>query len=356
MKEFKLGEYLLSETKPPIFLAEIGGFFGQDIKLAKEMIGKVISISRKVPHQPVVLKTEILHDPEICLPGELQETYCSKAGIVKKENYRALIDRKCLPLSEYALLFAFCRQQSMDFLVSVYDFVGADFAVEQGSVALKIASANIVHIPLIRHCAAKGLPLVIDTGRASLAEVERAYDTAQEAGCKHIILEHSPDGHPALPEAHNLKILETYRQIFSCPVGLSDHHTGIEMLIMALALGAQIIEKGVHVDAQALDIDISHTMEMNDLETVLSTLYNCWQAMGLTRRPPNMEIKGVIGTSQRQGLVARKDLKAGSEINLENIRFAFPCLGVPVQDWDKIRNRHLVRDIKAGEPIIWQDV
>ena len=79
------------------------------------------------------------------------------------------------------------------------------------------------------------------------------------------MIQHSPDGHPALPKAHNLRIFQTYLEAFGLPVGLSDHHVGVEMLYMAIALGAAVLEKGVHVDADELDQDISHSMALADL-------------------------------------------------------------------------------------------
>jgi len=350
---FSLGGYEVSDAAAPIFLSEIGGFFGQDFDLAREMIRQVIEAGRQVPQQPMILKTEILHDAEICLPGDLMETYASKDGRVKRENYRALIERKVFPLAHYARLFDYCREADMPFIVSVYDFTGADFAAECGAAALKIASSNVVHIPLIRHCASKGLPMLIDTGRAGIGEVNAAISAARSAGCRDIVLQHSPDGHPALPKAHNLRILQTYRQAFGLPVSLSDHHVGIEMLYLSLALGASVLEKGVHVKPDELEIDISHSMDMKDLPRVLRTVHDCWLALGAPARDPNMIIEGVLGSSQRQCLVAKRDLAPGDGITLETVRFAFPCLGIPVQHFDLVEDWEITVPVAAGKPIGW---
>lgn len=355
-RSFSIGPYLLSSETPPVFLAEIGGFFGQDLALARQMISSIIAVGKAVPYQPMVLKTEILHDANICLPGDTLETYAAKDGRVKQENYRALIERKVVSLAQYGELFALCRDQGMPFCVSVYDFAGADFAVDAGAAALKIASSNIVHIPLIRHCAGKGLPLVIDSGRSTIAEVHRAVETAQASGCHNIVLEHSPDGHPALPKAHNLRVLQTYTQAFGLPVGLSCHHTGLEMLYLSIALGATVLEKGVHVAPDDLDIDISHTMDLKDLKSVLESVYASWQALGKPARDLKTPIEGVLGTSQRQCLIARKRLVPGDAIGLEAVGFAFPRLGIGVEHWDLVQGWRLTRDVAPGQPIRWEDV
>jgi sialic acid synthase SpsE len=339
-----------------LFFAEIGSYFNGDVALAGNMIKQVLAARKAVPHQPLALKTEILNDAEICLPGDTIENYAAKDGRVRQENYRALIERKVVPLEKYADLFKLCTDAGVPLVVSVYDFVATDFAARHGASALKIPSSNLVHVPLIRYVAGKGLPMVIDTGRSTIAEVHRAVAIARAAGCADIVIQHSPDGHPALPKAHNLRIFQTYLEAFGLPVGLSDHHVGVEMLYMAIALGATVLEKGVHVDAEELDQDISHSMALADLPQVMRKVHECWQAMGKPARDPKDRIEGVIGTSQRQCLVAKRDLVAGDTISFDNVRFAFPCRGIPVEHWDLVEGWRLTSEIPAGRPLQWTHV
>lgn len=354
--ERKLGKFMVGQSHPPIFFAEVGSYYNGDYALAESMIASVIKAIKLVPHQPAILKTEILNNPEICLKSEVEETYTNKTGAIKKENYRTLIERKVMSLDNYKKLFKFIKDSGIDFVVSVYDFEAADFAKEQGAAALKIASSNIVHIPLIRHVATLGLPVVVDTGRSSLAEVYNAVSNLRKFSCSNIIVQHSPDGHPALPKAHNLKMLQTYQQCFNLPTGLSDHYIGTEMLYMSIALGACVLEKGLNFDPNDLDQDISHSMSFEALPGVLQSVYDCWQALGKTERNFNDKIEGVIGASQRQCLVAKSDLKPGDKISLEKVRFAFPCLGIPVEHWDIVNGREILSAIEQNTPIEWEDV
>lgn len=355
-REVKIGNIPVGSHVPPVFFAEIGSYFNGDQGLAKKMIEDVIEASKKIPNQPLVLKTEILDNPEICLKSDVQETYASKDGRIKKESYRELIERKVMPIDKYKDLFKVCVDNKVPFVVSVYDFFAADFAKDHGASSLKIASANVVHVPLIRHVAKLGLPMVIDTGRTTISEVFRAVNTAREAGCEDIIIQHSPDGHPASPKAHNLRIMQTYAQAFGLPVGLSDHYTGVEMLYASIALGASVLEKGVHVDPDELDQDISHTMDLADLPEVLQKTFDCWTALGSYERDKNAVIDGVIGTSQRQCLVAKKPLSKGDVINLDTVRFAFPCLGIAVENWDLVQGWVVDEEIPKDEPIRWKNV
>lgn len=356
VREFKLGGFDVSRSAPPIFFAEVGSYFNGDAGLAMQLFEKIVAVRDAVPGAPVVLKTEILDDPEICLPGDLVESYVDKAGNVKRENYRELIERKAMPLADYRPLFAYCRTNNMPTVVSVYDFKAADFSAAEGAAGLKIASANIVHLPLIEHVASLGLPMVIDSGRSSLQEVARAVECARAAGCADIIVQHSPDGHPARPEAHNLRILQSYDQCFGLPTGLSDHYVGVEMLYMAIALGACVLEKGLYFNPDELDQDISHSMSIASFEAVLRTTLDCWTALGNTWRNKGVAITGNIGSSQRQGLVARRDLKPGDAVALENVRFAFPALGIGAEHWPIVKSWRLGTAVAQGQPIGWKDV
>jgi sialic acid synthase SpsE len=355
-RRFAIGQYDLSPDCPPLFFAEIGSYFNGDVALAAQMITSILDAQQRVPEQPVALKTEILNDPEICLPGDTMETYASKDGRTRQENYRELIERKVVSLEAYAQLFKLATDRKVPLVVSIYDFVATDFAVKHGAAALKIPSSNLVHIPLIRHAAGKGLPLVIDTGRATIGEVHRAVATARAAGCEDIVIQHSPDGHPALPKAHNLRILQTYLTTFGLPVGLSDHHVGLEALYLSIALGATVLEKGVHVAAEELDQDISHSAAIDDLPRILRSVQESWQAMGKPARNPTTKIEGVIGTSQRQCFVAKQDLKPGDVISFDTVRFAFPCKGIPVEHWDLVAGWELTSPVTAGSPLQWHNV
>src|SRR6185503_4308518 len=175
-----------------------------------------------------------------------------------------------------------CRACGLPIVMSVYDAAGADFAVANGVHALKIASSNITHVPLIRHVAAFGVPLLIDTGRATMAEIDRAVRTAREAGATALILEHSPDGHPARPDKHNLRTIATLGQAFGVPVGLSDHFSGTQMMHVALGLGAALLERNIVEADGLLEQDHAFASPIAEVEGgLLEALYSSWLALGL---------------------------------------------------------------------------
>ncbi len=351
-----LGTIPVGPKHPPVFLAEIGTFFGQDIEEARRMTRRILTAREACPQTPLILKGEVLHDANVCLDDDTMEPYVAKDGTLRRERYRELVERKVVPLDRYRELFNIAREHGLPFVLSVYDFVGADFAAAVGAAAIKIASANLTHIPLIRHAAKLGLPLLLDTGRAEMDEVARAVNTARKAGCKDLIVEHSPDGHPAPPENHNLLLLDTYAHAFQAPVGLSDHFQGELMLYLAVALGTSLVEKGVVADVGALDQDVAHAMALDDLPHVLKTVHDTWIALGEPVRPLSQTIRGNIGTSQRSGLVAKRTLCPGDRVNFDTVGFAWPMKGIPAFHWDTVDDWEVVTALPSGTPIRWSDV
>ena len=334
--------------RPPVVLPDIGTFFNQDMQLAEKLLHAVANQGGAR-----YIKGEILHDADICLPTDTTEQYLDNDAETRQENYRALIERKTVGLEHYRELFAHCRDLNLGLVLSVYDIEGADFASEIGACALKIASTNVVHAPLIRHCARLGLPLIIDTGKATLAEAQRAVSWAMDAGLRELVVEYSPPAPPAPLERHNLQILPDLRKLFGLPVGLSDHHHGEEMLYAATALGARVLEKGLCGRNPGSDQDVYHALHIDRLSEVIDLCHNVHAALGDSHAayapPPERP-------AARMGLVAVKDLQPGEELTLENVRFAFPTLGIPVEKWDDVAGSKVSHEVAANTPLKWKDV
>lgn len=337
-------EDVIQCTRPPVLLPDIGTFFNQDVVLALTMVEAVKQAGARY------IKGEVLHDARICLATDVAEQYLGHDAQPVRENYRQLIERKTLPLKQYEQIFAPARTLGLGLVLSVYDQTGADFAKHIGACALKIASTNVVHAPLIRYCAESGLPLIIDTGKASLDEVLRAIQWAQQAGAHRLILEYSPPAPPASVTQHNLRVFDKLAEVFDGPLGLSDHHAGEEMLYAATVLGCRVLEKGLCSDVQSSDQDVFHALPLAKLGEVITKSRNIHSALGDAHAaftPP------AARPAARMCIVAARDLAAGDRIDISTVRFAFPTLGIPVEDWDQVNRLHLKTAIAAGQPIEW---
>jgi sialic acid synthase SpsE len=347
-KKFRIGKHEVFPGAVPLLLPDIGTFFNQDMNLATEMIYALGDLGLPV------IKGEILHTPEICLPDSGDEVFWGHvSGKEKREHYRSLIERKVLPLSSYEKLFRRCFELGMDVVVSVYDFEGARFAKDIGVAALKIASSNITHQPLIEYVAGLGLPVIIDTGHSTLEEIARAVDWARDAGQESLIVEHSPLAPPNEVGQQNLRFMSTLGNTFAVPFGLSDHHDGDEMLYAAAALGASVIEKGVRPEGLGDEQDAAHALSINQVKVVYSKIQNIHAAMGSGVRTLRRNREKY---RSRMGLIARRDLNVGDRISLDTVSFAFPARGIMVEHWREVVGWSLTTPIRAGEAVGWQDI
>jgi len=345
MNTVHLGKVPVGDPHPVVLVAETGTFFNQDIGLAREFLTRVSEAG--VP----VFKTEILHDPDVCLrESGLNITFNHATG-KQVESYRQLIERKTVPLAEYAKLFAHCRELDLPFVASVYDRAGVDFLVREGGAAIKIARHNMAHHPLIADSARTGLPLIFDAGLVYLDELAHAVRIARAEGAP-VIINHHPGPNPTPAEKQNLRVMQTWKQTFDCPVGLSCHYRGDEILFAAVGAGANLIEKGVVDDNTRVEQDVVSALNLAELKNFHDRLLRCSAALG-DRFPQIAEPRDL---NTRKGLVATRAIAADETLSPENTGFAWPPQGVKSEHWEVVAGQTAARAIDAGEPIRWEDV
>lgn len=337
----------------PLMLPDIGTYFNQDMQLAESLIDELVAAG------VTTIKGEILSNPDICLDAHNsgnEKYWGHQSNQHQEENYRALIERKVVSLDAYQTLFEYAQSQGMDVVVSVYDFEGADFAKKMGCKAIKVASSNITHQPLIEYIAKLELPMIVDTGHSSLEEISRAINWAQDANENHevdLLVEHSPKGPPASVSEQNLKFMQTMGNAFHLPVGLSDHHAGNEMLLAATAMGALVLEKGVCPDAMGDEQDGGHALPISQVGATLSQINMIADALGDGIRHLERSRDKYVS---RMGLVTKQRLTAGAELSLETVSFAFPAKGIKSEYWDEVRGMTLNKNLDIGQVIHWSDV
>lgn len=332
----------------PIFLPDIGTFFNQDIELAKSLVRQLADSG------VTVIKGEILHDANICLPSDVNEQYFGKESHqVIYENYRELIERKTVSLDDYREIFHYAQSLNLKIVLSVYDFIGADFAKELNCFAIKVATSNITHQPLIHYIAKLQLPMIIDTGGSSLEEILRAVSWAKEAGNNDLLIEHSPPAPPNDVALHNLSFMNTIAKSTGLPIGLSDHHSAEEMLYAATALGALVLEKGVCDDYLGDEQDSAHAIKISDVETTVSKIRNIAKALGTGYRElPRLGRK----IPARMGIITKQTMRKGDKLTLNNVSFAFPAKGIGTESWQHIESKTVNEDLAVGDIIQWRHI
>lgn len=345
MTSIRFGSREIGDGFPPLFVAELGTCHNGSVEVAK------VNATAAVAAGADCVKTELFYETEIAHPSA-RKTY-----EIRGRHYEcSLIDhmRECqLTLPQHREIKEHVDTLGVPFMATAHDFERVDFMVDIGAEAVKIASPDIVHVPLIRYAAKSGLTLFLDTGGAYQHEVEMAVRIARDAGCERLVVNHNPAGHPAPAERHDLRIIQRFKELFGCPVGIADHYDGYEMAPLAVAVGANVVEKPVSEDRFIEKCEHIWAVSRADLPAFVASLRTAWLALGHTERQGT----GLrMESPHRVALVANRKLAAGEAISLDTVRFGKPRLGIGVEHWDLVEGWHLLRPLEEGAYVQWTDI
>jgi pseudaminic acid synthase len=248
-------------------------------------------------------------------------------------------------------LKAIADQLGLDLFSSAFDHTAVDFLEEMGVPAHKVASFEIVDIPLIEKIARTGKPLLISTGMATLAEIEEAMLAARRTGAKQIALLKCTSAYPAPPEEMNLQTIPHLAGAFHVPVGLSDHTLGIAVPIAAVALGACIVEKHFTLSRSIPGPDSVFSLEPQEFKAMVDAIRTAEKALGEVHYGASeQEAKSRIF---RRSLFVVKDIRAGEVFTEESIRSIRPGHGLPPKHLTDVLGRRAAKDIVSGTPLSW---
>lgn len=222
--------------------------------------------------------------------------------------------------------------------------------------SIKIASADVDHWPLIRMAARTGMCIQLDTGNASLGEVEQAVEICNLEGNQNIIIHNCPSGYPARLESINLKMITTLKQMFPCyPIAYSDHTPGWDMDVAAVALGANLLEKTITTDRTIKSTEHIFSLEPEEMKAFVQTIREVEIAMGNPRRVLSLEEKQARRNVRRSTFIKQK-MKKGDRIGLEQVDFRRPGFGISPKRFESMVGMRLVRDLSPGHQLDYKDV
>jgi len=241
------------------------------------------------------------------------------------------------------------------FFSTPFDEETTDFLDSLGVPVFKIASSDITHVPLLRHIATKGKPIFLSTGMSFLSEVGDALQVLRSSGANEILLMHCVSAYPTPPQNMNLRALETLRSYFELSVGLSDHSEGILFPLIAVALGAVVIEKHFTLDKQLPGADHKCSMDPSDLKQLVQNLREVELSLGDGRkRPSDIEEEGrLLG---RRSIVAAVDIRAHETIAPWMLAFKRPGSGLEPRFSEKIAGMTARRNICKDTILQWEDL
>jgi len=238
---------------------------------------------------------------------------------------------------------------SIDLFSTPFDKTAVDFLETMNVPAYKIASLEIVDIPLIEYIAAKSKPIIMSTGTATLEEIKEAVKTVKKAGGTQLALLKCTSAYPAPPEEMNLRTIPHLAATFKVPVGISDHSLSVSIPAAAVALGACLVEKHFTLSRSLPGPDSSFSLEPHEFKAMVNAVRTAEKALGkISYETLGEESKSLV---YRRSLYVVKDIEAGDLFTEENIRSIRPGNGLHPRYFNKVLGRKASREIQRGTPL-----
>ena len=269
------------------------------------------------------------------------------AGMTLHELYR----KACTPYEWHHALFARARELGVTLFSSPFDETAVDLLASLDAPAYKIASFELVDLPLIAYTANRGKPLIMSTGIASLGEIQDAVTTARENGSPQVALLHCVSDYPAQIADANVATVPHLGAAFQCVSGLSDHTPGTAAAVASIALGGAIIEKHFTLSRAENGPDAAFSLEPHEFEALVTDCRNAWKAVG--RISYDLHGGERANVKFRRSLYVVADVAAGAELNRLNIRSIRPGFGLPPRHLPQVLGKRATRDLKRGERLSW---
>lgn len=266
-----------------------------------------------------------------------------------------ILSRRCMSRDEWHAIKLLCDDLGVTFFATATFEDEVEFLSELNVDTIKICSGDVDCFPIIRTCAKRGFCLQIDTGNATIGEVERAVDAALEEGCDRLVIHNCPSGYPARLESINLRIIPTLKSMFGFPVAFSDHTPGWEMDIAAVALGADMVEKTITLDRTIRSPEHSFSLEPGDMRNFVESIRNLEKALGSARRimPPEERKRA---KAVRRSIVLSRDVESGESVTEDVLTYARPGDGLRPELAGLILGFRFNKALKKGHMLSLRDI
>lgn len=324
-----------------IIIAEAGVNHNGDIELAKKLIDEAkIAGADFVKFQTAVNPTS-----KYAPKAEYQKR---ETGADETQLQMALKLR--LNLDQHYELYEYCNKVGISYLSTAFDITSVHFLDSLNLPFWKIPSGEITNLPYLLEIARTHKPIVMSTGMAEMDEIETTIAILKENGAGEITLLQCHTDYPTMMENVNLRAMNTLKEKFHLPVGLSDHSIGIEVPIAAVAMGATVIEKHFTLDRNMYGPDHKASIEPEGLQAMIKGIRNIEVALGDGKKVCSpSEKKNIIVA--RKSIVAKRDIKKGEELTEDNITTKRPGNGVSAMRWFEVLGTKAVRDFGEDELI-----
>jgi N-acetylneuraminate synthase len=346
IKTIRFGGRLVGPGQPPFIVAEMSGNHNGSLERAL----KIVDAAADAGAHAVKIQTYTADTMTLNLNRGAFMIRDPKS-LWKGYSLHKLYQRAFTPWKWHTAIFDRCRKRGLIGFSTPFDMSAVKFLESLHVPLYKVASFENIDLPLIRKIASLQKPVIISTGMASAAEIDEAVQAARAAGAKELVLLKCTSSYPASPKESNLRTIPHLRELFHCPVGLSDHTLGMGASIAAIALGACVLERHFTLSRADGGVDSAFSLEPHELKQLVIESRVAWEALGGIHYGPTQSERGSL--QHRRSLYITKDVKAGEKLTRANLRSVRPGLGLPPKYFDMVLGKRANRDLRRGTPLKW---
>lgn len=347
MNEFKIKNRIIGPGHPVYVIAEMSGNHAGSIDRALE----IIHAAKESGADCVKIQT---YTPDTITMDCDNKYFHIGDGTWAGENLYQLYGKAYTPWEWQGRLKEEADKVGIDFFSTPFDNTSVDFLEEIGVEFYKIASFELVDIPLIKYVASKNKPIIMSTGMATLEEITEAVDAIRSMGNNQLALLRCASAYPAITGEMNLATMMDMGAKFDVPVGLSDHSLGSVGAVTAAALGGSIIEKHFCLSREIENPDSGFSMEPEEFAAMIRDIRQAETAIGSVSYGPTSQEQSNLPF--RKSIFVNKDIQAGEAFTAENIRVIRPSYGLKPKHYEEVLGKCASHDLKRGEPLSWDDV
>ena len=354
MKTVSFGDKKIGEGHPCFIVMEAGPTHN-GLEMAKRLVKEAADAGADAvkfqildPERLVADKTQPFSF-EILVDRETGETKTVSAPLYDLLKSRSMEKDEWRELKKYSdsLGLAFFATVAFEDEIELLEELKCD--------SIKIASADVNHLPLIRRAARSGMCIQLDTGNSTLGDIEKAVDAIRAEGNENIVIHQCPSGYPARLDSVNLRIIPTLKQMFGYPAAYSDHVPGWEMDIAAVAMGADMVEKTITLDRMTPSVEHIMSIEPTEMQAFVKAIRDVETAMGTPRRimaPEELKKRDAI----RRSIYLAGPAKKGQKLSEVKIEFRRPGYGIGPEFYDELLDCTFTKDCAEGHQLSYADI
>lgn len=335
-------------NRKPYVIAEMSANHAGSLEVAKGIVRAAASCGADC------LKTQLYTADSLTLPYDFGD-FVVGDGTWKDKRLYDLYSLGAMPSEWHFTLRDLCHNLGMDYLVTVYDWRDIPLAETLGITTYKVASFELTDTHLLSQLAQTGAHIIMSCGMANMSEIGRAVRTLTDAGYSddQFSLLHCISSYPADEGEMNLSTIPVLRNEFHCKVGLSDHSEGNLSSVMAVALGADIIERHICLSHDIETSDSSFSLDPTQFSEFVGCVRRAHQAMGV---PFALSDNQLFYRKYRRSLYVVEDIQAGDTFTCDNVRSVRPASGLDPHLFDSVIGKRASRSIRKGQPLTWEAI